>query len=70
MKVEVTKGFEVDVSDGYVSLSDGSGNCYILNSEKNASLREKALGRLLAQLWTEAWARETDKKNQTKPEAE
>lgn len=51
--MKVAEGFDVDVSDGWVSFSDGSGNRYFLNNEKNASLREKALAALLTQLHKE-----------------
>lgn len=54
MQFEVTPGFFVVVSEGWVGLSDASGNTYYLNNEKGAPLREKALAAFLTQLHKEA----------------
>ena len=51
--VTVADGFTVYVSDGWVSFTDESGNRYFLNSEKNASLREKAMAALLTELYNQ-----------------
>lgn len=54
-KVTVADGFQVEVTpDGYVSLSDGSGNCYFMSHDKNPPLREKALTALLIELHDQA----------------
>lgn len=57
-KVKVAEGFEVGMSEVGPYLSDGSGNAYFVRIDKDASLREKALGKLLVQLHKENKAKQ------------